>query len=220
MQHELVVLSDVEALSREGAHRVAEKVRAVAGEGRACNIAVSGGRTPWAMFRQLAQMDLPWSQLRIFQVDERVAPNGDPDRNLTSLVEAFSDTAVEIVPMPVTDTDLESAAADYAARLPDEFDLIHLGLGSDGHTASLVPGDPVLNVDDLLVALTQPYQGHRRMTLTFPALASARELVWLVAGGDKKDALAKLLRLDPSIPAGRVRATQSMVLADRLAAPN
>jgi 6-phosphogluconolactonase len=120
--------------------------------------------------------------------------------------------------MPVTDADLDSAAAAYAAALPERFDLVHLGLGPDGHTASLVPGDPVLAVQDRLVALTQPYQGHRRMTLTYPALARADQLLWLITGADKRDPLARLLAGDDSIPAGRVRAGRSLILADRAAA--
>jgi len=95
---------------------------------------------------------------------------------------------------------------------------VHLGLGPDGHTASLVPGDPVLEVTDALVAVTQPYQGHRRMTLTYPALARADQLLWLVTGADKREPLAKLLAGDESIPAGRVVAARSVVMADQAAA--
>ena len=119
--------------------------------------------------------------------------------------------------MPVNEDDLEAAAAAYAASLPEHFDLVHLGLGPDGHTASLVPGDPVLSVTDRLVALTQPYQGRVRMTLTYPALARARQILWLVTGEDKKEPLARLLAGDTTIPAGRVEAAASLVMADRAA---
>jgi 6-phosphogluconolactonase len=140
-----------------------------------------------------------------------------PDRNLAHLHQALGPAPAQVLAMPVNDSDLVAAAAGYAALLPEDFDLVHLGLGPDGHTASLVPGDPVLAVTDRLVALTQPYQGRVRMTLTYPALARARQILWLVTGGDKKDPLAKLLAADTTIPAGRVEAAASLVMADRAA---
>jgi len=191
---------------------------AVVSRGR-FTFAVSGGRTPWAMFEALRAEYMPWAEVELFQVDERVAPEGDPDRNLTHLRESIGDAPAQVHPMPVNYPDLDAAAADYAAVLPERFDLVHLGLGPDGHTASLVPGDPVLEVTDKLVGVTQPYQGHQRMTLTYPALARAGQLLWLVAGADKRDAMAKLLAGDESIPAGRVRATRSLIMADESAAP-
>jgi len=219
MEHQLVTVPDATMLASRSAAFVAERARtSVAHHGR-FTFAVSGGTTPWAMFAELASHDVPWSAVQIFQVDERVAPDGDPDRNLTHLRESLGHSDPEVVAMPVDDPDLESAAAAYAKRLPDHFDLVHLGLGPDGHTASLVPGDPVLEVADRLVAVTQPYQGHRRMTLTYPALARADEVLWLISGEDKREALAKLLAGDQSIPAGRVEARHSTILADAAAAP-
>jgi 6-phosphogluconolactonase/glucosamine-6-phosphate isomerase/deaminase len=155
----------------------------------------------------------------IFQVDERVAPDGDPDRNLTHLQMSLSEPALErLLPMPVTDTDLEAAAERYGAALPDAIDFVHLGLGPDGHTASLVPGDSVLEVDDRGVAVTGgEYQGHRRMTLTYPVLAAARRILFLVTGAEKRDALAKLRAGDESIPAGRVEARDGLIVADKAA---
>ena len=180
MQHELEVSPDADAVARRAAGYVAEQARAaVAARGR-FTFAVSGGHTPWAMFAELANEDMPWADVELFQVDERVAPDGDPDRNLTHLRASIGDAPARVHPMPVNDPDLDAAAAAYATVLPQRFDLVHLGLGPDGHTASLVPGDPVLEVTDALVAVTQPYQGHRRMTLTYPALARADQLLWLV----------------------------------------
>jgi 6-phosphogluconolactonase len=218
MRHELVTLPDASALAVRAAELVAAQVRSVVADHGRFAFAVSGGHTPWAMFGVLTTEEMPWNAMRIFQVDERVAAEGDPDRNLTHLREALGDDAAEVVAMPVNDSDLDGAAASYARRLPDAFDLVHLGLGPDGHTASLVPGDPVLSVTDRLVAVTNPYQGHRRMTLTYPGLARADGIMWLVSGADKRDALAKLLAGDLSIPASRVEAKRSTILADLAAA--
>ncbi|MFL6056444.1 MAG: 6-phosphogluconolactonase [Actinoallomurus sp.] len=218
MRHDLEILDDPDAVATRAAEYVAIRATtAVADHGR-FTFAVSGGHTPWTMFAALATRDLPWRSIVIFQVDERVAPDGDPDRNLTHLRESLGAAGAEVVPMPVTDADLEAAAGRYAELLPARFDLLHLGLGPDGHTASLVPGDPVLTVADRLVALTQPYQGHPRMTLTYPALARADQLLWLITGTNKRTPLRKLLAGDPSIPAGRVEAARSLVVADKDAA--
>jgi 6-phosphogluconolactonase len=219
VHHELEVSADAAAVAARAASYVAARARAVTASRGRFTFAVSGGHTPWAMFAELAKQDVPWADVELFQVDERVAPDGDRDRNLTHLRESIGDAPARVHPMPVNDTDLDKAAAGYAAELPARFDLVHLGLGPDGHTASLVPGDPVLDVTDELVAVTQPYQGHRRMTLTYPGLAHADQLLWLVTGGDKRDPLAKLLAGDESIPAGRVRAAGSLVVADAAAAP-
>jgi len=168
------------------------------------------------MFELLGEQEVDWDVTDVFQVDERIAPDGDPDRNLTHMVEHLPAEAVaRLQPMPVTDDDLEAAAAHYEAALPSVLDIVHLGLGPDGHTASLVPGDLVLEVSDRRVALTGiEYQGRRRMTLTYPALAAARRLLWLVDSG-KQQALDKLLAGDPSIPAGRVEAADALVITDR-----
>jgi len=219
VQHEIQVSADPDAVARAGARYVAAQAQAVVAARGRFTFAVSGGHTPWAMFAALGEEDMPWADVELFQVDERVAPDGDPDRNLTHLRQSIGDAPALVHPMPVTDADLDAAAAAYATVLPPQFDLVHLGLGPDGHTASLVPGDPVLQVSDRLVALTQPYQGHRRMTLTYPALDRADQLLWLITGADKRDPLARLLAGDDSIPAGRVRALRSLVLADAAAAP-
>ena len=218
MSLEIEVLPDAAAVARRGAEVVAEHAAtAIADRGR-FTVAVSGGRTPWAMFADLAGR-MPWEKVTIFQVDERVAPDGDPDRNLTQLVRSLPPGgAADVRAMPVGADDLERAAADYAAALPQAFDLVHLGLGPDGHTASLVPGDPVLDVTDRDVAVTGEYQGRQRMTLTYPVLDRARHILWLVTGEDKVDALRRLRAGDPSIPAGRVRSENTLVIADAAAA--
>jgi 6-phosphogluconolactonase len=210
----LEVVADAEAAARRGAELMAD---AVSDDAR--NLAVSGGRAPWRMFELLGERDLDWARVTIFQVDERIAPDGDPDRNLTHLRESLPAPALKrLRPMPVTDPDPEAAAARYAAELPEALDLVHLGLGPDGHTASLVPGDPVLEVSDQRVATTGEYQGRRRMTLTYPVLEAARQVLWLVTGADKADALAKLRAGDESIPAGRVRNANSILIAEQAAA--
>jgi 6-phosphogluconolactonase len=180
--------------------------------------AVSGGRTPWAMFAALAGR-MPWEKVTIFQVDERIAPEGDADRNLTQLQRSLPPGgAADVRAMPVWTEDLDAAAAVYADALPAELDLVHLGLGPDGHTASLVPADPVLAVQDRGVAITGVYQGHRRMTLTYPSLNRARQVLWLVTGEDKFDALRRLREGDQSIPASWVSTANAHVLADAAAA--
>jgi len=215
---QIEILPDADAVARRGAELVAEHAAAAIAERGAFTFAVSGGRTPWTMFADLAG-HIPWEKVTIFQVDERIAPDGDPDRNLTQLQRALPPGgAADVRPMPVWADDLEAAAERYAGELPHELDLVHLGLGPDGHTASLIPGDPVLEVRDRDVAITGEYQGRRRMTLTYPALDRARAILWLVTGDDKVDALARLRASDPSIPGGRVSTERALVLADASAA--
>ncbi len=213
------ILPDAEAVATSAAALVAEHARAaVAATGR-FTFAVSGGHTPWAMFAKLAAEDVPWKETAIYQVDERVAPAGDPDRNLTHLLESLpSGAESEIHAMPVEEDDVVAAAAEYAGSLPRSFDLVHLGLGPDGHTASLVPGDPVLEVTDRDVALTGVYMGRRRMTLTYPTLDRAAQILWLVTGADKVDALRRLRAGDVSVPAGRVESARALIVADAAAA--
>jgi 6-phosphogluconolactonase len=220
VEHEVQVWATPDDVARHAASYVAARAQAAVAERGRFTFAVSGGHTPWAMFAALAREEMPWAHVELFQVDERIAPEGDSSRNLTHLLESIGDAPAQVHPMPVNDADLDAAAADYAAGLPERFDLVHLGLGPDGHTASLVPGDPVLSVTGALIAVTQPYQGQRRMTLTYPALARAAQLLWLITGADKRDALARLLDGDESIPAGRVRAARSLVLSDAAAAPD
>jgi 6-phosphogluconolactonase len=222
-EHRLEVLDDPDAVHRHGAELIAETAREALEDRDRCAIAVSGGRDPWPMFSRLEDHQLDWTRIEIFQVDERVAPAGSDERNLTHLIESLSIGAQgSIRPMPVTDEDLEAAADRYAESLPDALDLAHLGIGPDGHTASLVPGDPVLAVTDRRVAVTTgEYEGVHRMTLTYPELERVRRLLWVVTGEEKRDALQKLIDQDPSTPSGRVRpGGDSLILADRAAAPD
>jgi len=222
------VLEDSWAVAAEAARVIAAEARAAWAERGRFVMAVSGGRTPWQMLRALSNEEVPWQGVHVFQVDERVAPAGDPDRNLTHLRESLLSHAPlppdHIHAMPVEESGLETAAAGYARTLesiagsPALLDLVHLGLGPDGHTASLVPDDPVLDVTNTDVALTGPYQKRRRMTLTYPVLNHARSVLWLVTGAEKTAMLARLLDGDLSIPAGRVNRANALLLADREAA--
>lgn len=210
---------DASAVARRGAEVIAAHAQAAIGARGSFALAVSGGRTPWAMFAALGSQEIDWPRVTIYQVDERIAPAGDRTRNLTNLLTSLPARAHEcLCPMPVEESDLDVAAHSYATSLPAHFDLVHLGLGPDGHTASLVPGDPALQVHDRDVTLSAPYQSQRRMTLTYPVLDRARARLWVVTGKDKIDALARLREHDHSIPAGRVKAQDSLILADASAA--
>jgi 6-phosphogluconolactonase len=225
---EIKVLPNAETVAREGAAIIAAEARAgVAARGQFI-LAVSGGHTPWLMLRDLAGEDVPWDGVHLAQVDERVAPAGHPDRNLTHLRESLLEhaplRAEQVYAMPVEASDLEVAASRYARALqmiagsPPVFDLVHLGLGPDGHTASLVPGDPVLDVTDADVALTEVYQGRQRMTLTYPMINRSRRILWLITGNDKVAMLTRLRDGDRSIPAGRIGRDNALLIADGAAA--
>ena len=224
----LEVLPDPQATAERAAAIIAADARAaVAARGKFA-MAVSGGHTPWVMLRALANEDVPWAAVQVFQVDERVAPDGDPDRNLTHLHETLLThapiTREQIHAMPVNLPDLDAAAKQYGVTLQGVLgtapvlDLAHLGLGPDGHTASLVPGDPVLKVTDADVAATGVYMGHRRMTLTYPMLNRSRKILWLLTGAEKAAMLPRLQAGDATIPAGRISSAQAVVLADKAAA--
>jgi len=184
--------------------------------GRA-SIAVSGGRTPWPVFERLSEAPIQWTAVDVFQVDERVAPPGSAERNLTGLDETLLDRVpARAHPMPVDVPDLEGAARRYAAELPPSLDVVHLGLGDDGHTASLVPRDPVVLIEDQLVAITDTYRGNRRMTLTRPVLDRAGLIVWIVAGADKAEMVERLVAGDTSIPAGLISQERAVLVTDAI----
>lgn len=233
MDHEIWVIDDAEGVASTAADAVAQSIRTAVAERGAFHLAVSGGRSPWAMFAHLTALDLPWSSVSIWQVDERIAPAGDPDRNAVGLAGAVGSLPVTVHPMPVEEllgdgpggatTDdalVESACRSYAASLPERFDLIHLGLGPDGHTASLIPDDDVLAATDRSVAVTSSvYQGRRRMTLTYPELGRTEQLLWLITGADKSAALTGVLAGDRAYPASKVEAPRSVMVVDRAAHP-
>jgi 6-phosphogluconolactonase len=218
------VLPDAKAAASAAASYIATEARAANTARHRFVAALSGGSTPWLMLRALAHEQVPWETIHIVQVDERVATAGHPDRNLTHLLENLQQMPLKrehIHAMPVESPNLEAAAREYQqtlsdlAGLPPVLDLVHLGLGPDGHTASLVPGDPVLDVTDTDVAITGVYQGRRRLTLTYPILNRARRVLWLVTGAEKAAMLKRLQAGDRSIPAGRIRRDFAVVFADR-----
>jgi len=225
---EIKVFADPDSVAREAAKIVASRARDAVAERGQFVAAFSGGHTPWLMLRALADEDLPWDRVHIVQVDERVAPADDPDRNLTHLRESLLDHAPipsgNVHAMPVEAPNLGAAAAQYSLSLqnlagsPPVLDLVHLGLGPDGHTASLVPGDPVLKIANADVGVTGAYQGRQRMTLTYPILNRSRCILWLVTGGEKAGMLVRLRDGDVSIPAGLLRRDTALILADRAAA--
>jgi 6-phosphogluconolactonase len=226
---QIEVLADPDAVAGRAAALIAKEAREPAAERRRFVMAVSGGHTPWIMLRVLAGQDhVPWSDMHVFQVDKRIAPPGDADRNFTHLSESLLKRSrlppAQVYPMPVEDIDLTAAAERYAKTLreiagsPPTLDLVHLGLGPEGHTASLVPDDPVLGITDRTVALTGEYRGRRRMTLTSPVLHHGRRIIWVVTGSDKARILPRLQAGDHGIPAGRVCQNNSLVLADLAAA--
>jgi len=220
-------LPDPGAVATRAAERIAQAAReAVAARGR-CAMAVSGGTTPWLALKALVGEDVPWDRVHLFQVDERVALFDDLSRNYFHLKEALIDRIPippdNVHPMPVEEKDLDAGARRYEAVLrgiagnPPVLDLVQLGLGEDGHTASLFPGDAALRILEADVAVSGPYQGRKRMTLTFPAIDRARCILWLVTGAGKVAPLARLLAGDRSIPAGCVRSDRAILLADTAA---
>jgi 6-phosphogluconolactonase len=225
---EMRVFDDEQAVAEAAAHLIASEARAAISIRGRFLMALSGGRTPWMMLEKLASQQLPWNAVQVFQVDERVAPSGDADRNLThlqsSLLARAPLPALHVHAMPVEAADLEAAGREYARELaayagsPPVLDLVHLGLGPDGHTASLVPGSRVLEEMHADVGLAGPYQGHRRMTLTLPIIDRAQRILWVVTGAEKAAMLRRLLDADATIPAGRVRQDRAIVLADLAAA--
>ena len=224
------IFPSADQVAEKAAAYLEQLIRETLTQKKTFSMAISGGRTPWEMLKTLSKASLPWQRVNLFQVDERVAPDGHADRNLTQLFQAIEGsplvTRLRIFPMPVTAEDLHAACQEYAQLIQEitegeRLDLIHLGMGSDGHTASLVPGDGVLEVNDRDVACTeQLYQGRIRMTLTYPLLNSAKRILWIVTGAEKQEMVQRLLKQDSSIPAGSVNQANALLMADQAAFGN
>ena len=222
------VLANDDAVAKAAAGVIAAEARAAVAARGIFTLAVSGGKTPWAMLKDLASEEVPWSQVHVFQIDERIAPEGDTDRNLTHLHESLLGNAPipkeNIHAMPVNAADPAEGAKEYEQTLqefcgnPPVLDMAHLGLGPDGHTASLIPGDPVLGVVDRDVALTGVYQDRNRMTLTYPMINRSRKILWLATGAAKVPMIVRLKAADPTIPGGRISQEQALLLTDTAAA--
>jgi 6-phosphogluconolactonase len=223
---EIVVFKDAASIASHGANWLASALADLTGAGTAV-LAVSGGRSPWAMFSELAaRSDVRWDRVHIVQVDERIVPSGSDERNWTAVMRVFGPVVPSdnLHPMPVESGDVIAGAASYDELLHDLTngrgpDLVHLGLGADGHTASLFPGDEATDTLDRGVVVTaKKHMGRRRMTMTLPMVSSSRHVLWQVQGLEKAEMLAHLVRGDESIPAGRVKRDGAIVLADAAAA--
>lgn len=197
----------------------AAELNAALRERSRATLAVSGGRSPKRYFEELSRREVPWDRVTILQVDERVVPEGSPERNLTDQIASFGDLEARWLPLPVSAHEDPKALKAFVEDLredagnPPVIDVIHLGLGDDGHTASLVPGDPVLDEKHHVLAHTGLYNGTRRLTLTEPVLSRARLVLWLVSGSNKAEPVKKLLAGDPSIPGSLVRAARQILIA-------
>lgn len=221
------VLPDPDAVAARGAELLASYLEEDAARGGA-TLALSGGRTPQTVLERLARVELSWDRIAVFQVDERIAPANHADRNRTQAAAALR-APIEHHPksfrwMPVEEPDLDAAARRYADALraaagsPPALGTVHLGLGADGHTASLFPGSPLVAERKRDVVVTEPHLGRRRMTLTLRVLNRARRILWLVTGADKRTALAGLIAGDARVVGSRVRRDGALVLADAEAA--
>lgn len=213
---DIVVTPDPQTAADEAATRIARQLRAAVQRRGEASVAFSGGSTPALMLAVLAGLDVPWKSTTVFQIDERIAPDGDPDRN-ASLLDVLRPLRPSIKLMPVTAGDLGAARRRYAASLPDRFDVVHLGVGDDGHTASWPPGDPVID-DRRPVGISGEYKGRGRMTLTVPVVNAARHRLVLATGSAKAPVIAGWLLHDHGLPVDRVSRTDTVVVLDADAA--
>jgi 6-phosphogluconolactonase/glucosamine-6-phosphate isomerase/deaminase len=213
---DITVAPDPQAAADEAATWIARQLRnAVSRRGRA-SVAFSGGSTPRLMLAALTELPVPWAAVTAFQVDERVAPDGDPDRN-AGLLDVLRPLRPTIRLMPVTAGDRAAGMRRYAALLPDRLDVVHLGVGDDGHTASWPPGDQVIE-DRRPVAMSGEFNGRVRMTLTVPTVNAARHRIVLATGASKAAMIERWLLHDHALPIDRVGRTDTLVVLDTQAA--
>jgi 6-phosphogluconolactonase len=218
---------DADRLALECAAWIGGQVRRGLAERDTFTLALSGGRGPHRLFEALARERVPWQRVHLFQVDERAAPADSPERNFRAirelLIERVPIPDANVHPMPVEQEGLEGAARDYASTLAQVLgpelvlDLVHLGLGEDGHTASLFPGDPA-SESGAPVIVSREHQGFRRLSLNYPLLSGARQRLWFVTGAAKSEVLLRAMDGDVGIPAGRIRREDTLFFADQAAA--
>lgn len=176
-------------------------------------VAVSGGSSAPPMFAAMLEQAVPWDRVTMWQIDERIAPDGDPDRNAGQLADLPCTRRL----MPVTSKDLRAGARRYGASLPERFDVVHLGLGDDGHTASWPPGNDVVDSERLCEVIGE-FNGRRRMTLTPPVINTARSRMVLTYGTAKSPVVQRWLLRDPDVPIDRVRRSGTWAFIDPAAA--
>lgn len=212
--------TDAREAARLAAEWIAARAREAVAERGIFSLAISGGKTHWLMLAMLASDEsMPWGETELFQIDERIASPGSPDRNLTHLILTLPiEKQSALRPMPVTRRNLEDAAREYDGDLPDRLDLVHLELGVNGSVAAIGPGSEALSVDDRRVIIVSSNDGQtRHMTLTLAAINQARAVAWLVTGGDKAKALSELLAGEGDLPACQVKRENACIVADSTA---
>jgi 6-phosphogluconolactonase len=197
-----VVAPDARALARRAAERIVEMTRAAVAERGRCAVALAGGTTPRAAYEVLGESALaaavPWAAISWYFGDERAVPPDHPESNYRAACETLfahrPEARERVYRMPAEAADLELAARAYGELLPDPLDLVLLGIGEDGHTASLFPGSPALEERfDRVVTVLSPKPPARRMTITPPVIEAARDVLVLVAGPAKAAMLARAL---------------------------
>jgi 6-phosphogluconolactonase len=225
---EWIACESIPVAERAAAEFIARQLAAAVRERGRASLAISGGRSPWGMLDLLAAQAVNWESVHVFQVDERIAPPDDEARNWKRFLAGALARRVPPEnrhPMPVGTESPDAAADTYARTLvewtgqPPELDVVHLGIGVDGHVASLFAGDPALEERERLVAASRRHEGYRRLTLTLPALAGARSIVWFAVGAERRAVLTRLFDGDIAIPASRVRRDRAVCFTDLAAAP-